>query len=366
MSIFNFNQFIGEKLGVSKPSIQFTEVLEQKCYDDFLKFLQSSDRIWNNQMEKVPYKSLRPYIKDKNIYKEFPVIEFELVYLFRKFSDKEFHKKYPTGAKDGTLTCGGWAPGFGNKNWKWYSRIVDPIRKVAKRGLIIQIGIEVNINKDKFNIEEPKTIEKLKDDLGSAIWHELNHVFEHYQRTIKHTGDYKNIWDKSFNTSITMASFDNKLKFPRNIFNFWYNNFIYFVYKSELFELRSNVQEMAFFFKKHPDKDIKEFQIYKDATKMEGFDAYGFYHRLLKEIGNYESYKGSEKVVAENLKKMWVQAYKKQLANQKGRPIIPMATLEKMDCLEFLRYWGEIIKESGTYTKKKIFKLKHGMKNEEI
>jgi len=370
MRIFNFDQFILEKLGVSEPSIQFVDMLEEKCYSDFLEFAASGLNTWDsskkNEVEKIPYSKIRSYIKDKNIYKDFPVVGFELVYLFKKFTDSSFSKKYPISSKNGAvMAVGGWAPGFGNKNWKWYSKIVDPVRKTVERGLIIQIGVEININKDTFNSEDPKTNEELRDNIGSTFWHELNHSFEHYQRTIKRTSDFKNIWEKSFTTALTYAS-NNKYKFPKSIWSFWEDNFLFFTYKSELFELRSNIQEMGFFFKRHPEKDIKEFQIYKDATRMEAFDPYNFYHKLLKEISEYEPYKGSEKQAAENLKNMWVNVYKEQLKSQKAKPIIPIATFERMDCLEFLRYWGKIINENGSYIKKKIYKLKHGIQNEEI
>ena len=369
MWIFNFNQFIVEKLGVSEPSIQFVDILEEKCLSDFSEFLESGLKIYDStkrkEIEKIPYSKLRPYIKDKNLYKDFPVVEFELVYLFRKFTDSEFSKKYPISPKKTTMTCGGWAPTFGNKNWKWYSKIVDPVKKITDKGLIVQIGVEININKEKFDIEDPETNDELKDNIGSTFWHELNHVFEHYQRTIKKTDDYKDIWARSFKTTLTYAN-ENKYKFPKNIWKLWSDEFLYFIYKSELFELRSNVQEIGFFFKRHPNKDIKDFQIYKDAVKMENFDPYNFYHKLLKEISKYEPYKGDEKIVAENLKKMWVSVYKTQLESQKAKPIIPITTLENMDCLEFLRYWGKTIRENGTYIKKKIYKLKHGIQNEEI
>ena len=369
MRIFNFTNFITEKLGVSKASIQFVDLLEDTCYNDFVQFLHSGLRVWDStkrkEVEKIPYSKIKPYIKDINVYKEFPVVGFELVYLFKKFTDSEFSKKFPATSKTASMAVGGWGPGFGNKNWKWYSKIVQPVKKSTERGLIIQIGIEIDINLDKFHIEDEKINTQLKDNIGSTFWHELNHLLEHYKRTIKKRRDFKSIWDRSFSTALTYAN-ENKYKFPKDIWKLWSDDFLYFIYKSELFELRSNVQEIGFFFKRHPEKDIKDFQIYKDATKMESFDPFNFYHKLLKEIGKYEPYKGSESSVAENLKKMWVNIYKIQVEAQKSTPIIPFETLEKMDCLEFLRFWGKKFKKNGTYTKKKIFKLKHGIQNEEI
>ena len=89
MRIFNFTNFITEKLGVSKASIQFVDLLEDTCYNDFVQFLHSGLRVWDStkrkEVEKIPYSKIKPYIKDINVYKEFPVVGFELVYLFKKF-----------------------------------------------------------------------------------------------------------------------------------------------------------------------------------------------------------------------------------------------------------------------------------------
>jgi hypothetical protein len=351
MRFFNFSEFTVEKLGVSEPSIQFIDILEQKCYNDFLEFFESDlntlDSTKTGEVEVMPYSKIKTYIKDRNIYKEFPVVGFEFIYLFKKLPDPIYVKKYPD-----ITSVGGWLHRFGNKNWKWSSKMVDPVKNITKKGLIIQIGIEIFVNKDKFNISDPN--EKLKDDIGSTLWHELNHAFEHYQRTIKKNVDYKNIQDKSFNTALTYASFTNKQRFPKDIWDFWYQYFLYFIYKSESFELRADVQEIGYFLKKYPKKSIEEFKIYKDAKEMESFDPFNFYHKLIKRISEYVPYKGIEKQVAEKLKNMWLNVYKEELKSQKGSPIIPITTLEKMDCLEFIRYWGKAINENGTYIKRKF------------
>lgn len=366
MRIENFNkfQFITEKLGISEPSIQFVDLLCKFGSNAFDEFIESDDRKWDNKMEKIPYRYIRPYIHDNDVYEEFPVVSFEMIYLFNKLTDTQFKKDYPRSIDDESMTCaiGGWAAGFGHKNWRWYSKFTDPKKNVTEKGIIIQIGLEIKINKDLFDIEDPKTQELVEDHINSTMWHELNHSFEHYVRTIK--GDkLKRVWDRSFNTAITWAA-DNRYNLPRSVWRFWDRNFLYFTYISELHELRSNVQEMAYFLHKYPKKDIKTFDIYQNADKMIAFDAYSFYHKLLKEISNHEAYQGRETEIAETLKKMWVDVYKRQCAFQKSQPLISFSTLDKMTCLDLLRWWGKKINTNGRYLKEKILKLKYGLENE--
>jgi hypothetical protein len=359
MGIFSFNQYILEKLGVSKASLQFVEFLNDRCLSSFEEFMDSNMRKLDNHIDKIPYSLIKSYIKDRDVYSQFPVVGFELVYLFTKMTDKQFTKKYPTSKNGSVMAVGGWAAGFGNKNWKWYSKMTEPKKELTDKGILVQIGIEISINKEKFDLNNTEQFRLLKDNIDSTMYHELNHSFEHYQRTLK--GDKtKFVWERSFSTALTYAA-ENKYKFPKFVFKFWEQNFLDYIYLSEEHELRSNIQEMAYFLKTYPERDIKDFVIYKNAQYMQSFDGYNFYHKLLKKISEHESYKGQESIIAERLKKMWVDVYMRECKSQKSEPIISEATLEKMTCEEFIKFWGKKFKENGNYLKKKIFKLKSGI-----
>ncbi len=359
MIIYSYNQYIKEKHGVSEPSIQFVDIINDKCYNSFIDFYHSDKNKLDNYIDKIDYNSIKDKIKDSEVYDEFPVIGFELIYLFRKFKDNQFKLKFPNTHSSGiNLTIGGWAAGFGNKNWKWYSKIH---RNSKVNGIILQIGIEINCNISKFSLEKEEN--SLKDGINSTFWHELNHSFEHYKRTINKSKSNKKIWDRSFNTSITYAA-ENRYKFPKQIYKFWYDNFLEFIYISEDFELRSNIQEIAYFIKKYPKRDITEFTIYKNADKMEKFNADDFYRQLNEKISTYNNYTGIEESISSKLKDMWIDSYKKQLSTQKATSIISIKSLEDMSCAEFIKYWGKKINKNGTYLKRKIFKLKSSLNNE--
>ena len=220
MGIFNFKQFvINEAHGLSKSSIMFSDVLEKKTYYKFLKFIESTDNILDEKVE-IKYRSLVPFI-DKKLYPDFPVVGFELILEFKKMTTARFTTlyNYPNH-----VAIGGYASGFGNKNWKNYSKIVKPARKIADVGLIIQLSVGIDIDKRNFDINNPANKEELVDGINSTLYHELNHCYEHYKRTIKGTkrGEYKKpIYDRSFNTALTYAE-NNKWKFHLLYFNLNY------------------------------------------------------------------------------------------------------------------------------------------------
>lgn len=358
MGILNFNQFITEKLGVSLPSLQFVDFLEKRCLKAFISFSKSKNTTMH-EIDKIGFNSIKKYL-NKEIYSEFPIVGFEIVYDFKKYTNTYFSREFRETSKKSTMYVGGWSMGFGNKNWKNYSKLVDPMRKGTKKGIILQIGIEVSFNKDKMDISDKKILEELEDNINSTIYHELNHGLENYKKI---NIDTKN---KFLSTGVSVASLSNYHRYPKPIWEIWNSDFTWLIYLNEDYELRSNVQEAFYFLKKYPDRDIKDLKIYKNADKMENFNADTFYNSLLKEISKYPKYKGDEINIAEKLKEMWIYVYKKEIKNGNGSKMIPLNMLENMNCKDFIDWWSKKINKSGNYLKKKLYKLKNGIHNEEI
>lgn len=372
MKIYRFEEFsINEKVGVSKASLLLNEPINLRTKQEFLKFLNSDGQTFSETV-KIGYRKLRPYITDWAAYVDFPVVAFEVVLEFKKMRSALFKNKY--GEK--SIVVGGSASGFGHKNWKNYSKIVNPIKKLSDIGLIIQIGIEIEIDKMTFDLQNPSHLKRLEDGLGSVIFHELNHSFEHYKRTIKGTkrGEYsKPIYDRSFNTALTYAE-NNIWKFPKSVWAKWTTSFLHYIYISESFELNARVQEMFYYLHKYPEAELESFEIWQMASYMEKFNPDIFYESLITEIDNHDFNKFSNFLladcddshkIADKLKDMWIAVYKKEIASQKAEPIIPLATLEKMSCLDFIRYWGRQFNKNGRYLKQKIGKIKAALLQDE-
>lgn len=341
MLIVEFCKFINEKYGSSESSLIFSEILTARTYHNFIDFLNSDEK----KLEKtdiVKYNSLRTYIKDKNLYSDFPVVGFEIVLNFKKVKSQKIE-----------LSVGGYSQYFGNKNWKNYSKIVKPIKNTSV-GLIIQIGIDISVNY-KFDYKNETSSNLLRDDIESTVYHELNHSYEHYKRVIKKSKYIKPISDRSFNTSITYSA-NNSWKFNKELWEFWNKNFLKYLYIGEFHELNANIQEITFYIKKYPNKRLDEFLIYKNADEMEKFDSEKFYNEIVSKSSDF---------TANKLKNMWISVYEKQIEKQKSKPIIPISTLKNMDGLEFIKFWGKKINMNGKYIKRKIGKIKNSI-NEKV
>jgi hypothetical protein len=353
MGIFSFNQFISEKLGVSEASLIFSDILFVRSKSAFISFFNSDEKTYKS-IDIIGYRMLKQSLNasNKDIYGEFPVITFELNLDFKFLNDRDWDKKYSNSSL--SLATGGAASFFGNKNWSGYSKIVDPIKQITDHGIIVNLGISIDINKS-FDIKKEEDLQKLDDDIYSTIYHELNHCYEIYIRTLK----YKSIVrpeNRGFDTTLSFTG-ENIWKFPKYIWKFW-NKFNYYLYISEYHEVRANVQEIFYFIKEYPERDLKEFKIYEIADKMEKFDHQEFYNDLLKQISTYESYKGSEEIVADRLKEMWIRTYEKECKNQNVQPLISINTLRKMSCLEFFKYWQKRINKAGQTIKRKAHNIK--------
>ena len=90
MGIFTFKQFLLERHGVSESSLMFVDILEKKTYFGFLDFLNSKETKLDKTVE-IKYRTLAPYIKDKSVYADFPVVGFELILEFKKMLPLKFN-----------------------------------------------------------------------------------------------------------------------------------------------------------------------------------------------------------------------------------------------------------------------------------
>lgn len=360
MRILNFNHFITEKLGVAEASLIFIPVLSKIIEKRILYFISKDIEGNTEYIENVRFNTLEDSIKDLDLYYKFPVVGFDVKYTFENYSDYEFHKSFPTTSLVSPISLGGGAQGFGNRNWKSYSRMADP-QLGAKEGIILFLEIEVHVNIDSFDKDNEIHLDLLQEGINSTLYHEMNHFYELYYLT-KKKAPGKTIRDKGFlNTSITSAS-DVIYGIPTNVVKYWSDEFLFYTYLCEDFELRSHVQEMDFYFKTHPQQSVTNSRIFKYYDHMSKFNTDTFYHKMLSVIKLNWDVDGD--FVINSLKDKWVSNYKKQSALYKNsKPIAPISTLEGLNGYEFIKYWETIFHEKGDYVKRKIYKLASSYQN---
>jgi hypothetical protein len=347
MIIKKFSNFVFEKVGISTPSIIFSELIYQLVEEEFIKFKNSSSKK-HSDVIKVNYTKLKPYIKDKYEYSKFPVVGMTINVEFDKMPLDKFYNKYSGKETKRKHAIGGWASQFGYKNWKNYSKKVKPIKMVTDHGIIIDLGISISIS-DDYNIGSYKW--KFNTDLGRVIWHELNHLYEDYKRLFSMKG--LPIYKRTAAVALSHAN-ENKWKIKNEIFKIWYNDFLYYIYASEPYELNAQVQEIGHFLLNNENPDIKKTQSYQNANYMQNFNPEEFIKKLENVIAIF--YPDNIEDIKIRLKNMWVSSYESFLNERGEKPTINLNYLKSLDFSEFVKYFGFRFNKSGNYFKKKIIK----------
>lgn len=368
MGINNFKNFrLDEKVGVAETTIFYTEPIFNNAWNEFLEFYQSDEKKLEEDIN-ITYSTLKPYITDRITYSQFPVVGINLNILYIKMNMDEWNKKYKHSIarvkKQGkvlTHLVGGYATNFGHRNWSGYSRMTNPVKEVSDHGLILHLGVSVDLSPN-FNIGIYKN--KIQDEIEETIWHELNHLYEYYNRVLIGVGRIEN---RGPAASITSADV-NRWGIPRDIYDFWVQGITFYLYASEPHELNAQVQEAAFWVNKYGFSSLNKTSAWKMADRMQKFNAETFIKGLDEEIDKYIGTKPEETTVLrpsgvlshplrERLKNMWVQQYEKSLKHYGEEPTLPISAIKKMKCAEFAKYFEKRINDSGTYLKKKLGKL---------
>lgn len=355
MLILEFKKFVLEKLGISEPSVMYSEVILKKLLDFIIEKSVSTPESYNQRLV-IEYSEIKDSIEDhrySDLWDEFPVIKFEidlkLDFLTPRQSRGEFFEKE-------LIYLEGWASGFGNRNWRNYSKIVKSA-KTSKQGIISNIGFEMLIPK-KLDLNDSLIVGKISDKLLSAIEHELNHSYEYYKRNIA----LKSVVRperRGINAILSHAGFEgNTWKFPREVFDYW-EDLTFFIYLSELHEVRANVQEIGGIIKRNPVVDLSELELYTNYDKMEKFSADEYLKGLIARISTWEKYVGHENILADRLKQMWIRNYEKLCQLHKQPPIISLTTLKKMPIQEFLNFWQKRLNFAGKRLKRKVLLQKY-------
>lgn len=368
MRINNFKNFqVNEKVGVAEATMFYIDPIFNSAWQEFIEFYQSDEKKID-KTEEIDYKTIRPNITDKFTYAQFPIVGIELNVVFNKMTEPEFNKKYKYTVgrlkkmgKTHTHSVGGYAVNFGQRNWSGYSRLANPIKEVSDHGIVIHCGFSIDLS-PSYNIVSDK--KSTQDDLEEAIWHELNHLYEYYNRVLTQGG---RIQTRGPSISITTADV-NRWGIPKDIYDFWVYNFTFYLYASEPHELNAQVQEAAYWVGKYGFSKIEKTPAWKMANSMQKFNAEKFIEGLDNEINKYILSKDPEttaltpggvlsRPLRERIKNMWVQQYTKSLETHSEEETIPLTAVRKMKCDEFAKYFQKRINDSGTYLKKKLSKL---------
>lgn len=268
--IKNWKKF-NEAVGLSEPSIVFSDFLTDQFQKQLLQFLEtgkSKDKITIN------YKTedLEEGIQNPQWFK-FPISSIDCEFEFEKISLADFQKKYPQTSKIKDWNTFGALYNLTDPSEN-LSYLTDPIDERAPHNIHIKMEMGVVIS-DEFN-----RMEDLMLEVESAIVHEFNHGYEGYQRFLRGKGITP--------TNLTWALEPNRAKIKKEVWKVWYNHIGFFLYWSEKHELNAMTQEAWPYVKKLPVDQMKEkCASWRYADMMEKFKADNFKKLLSEEILKY-------------------------------------------------------------------------------
>lgn len=362
MRISNFKNYILERIGVADSTLFYTGPIFNKTWYRFLEFHQDTNDKKLEEDIKISYPELKPFITDSKEYTLFPVTEIALHLNFKRLNQVEFVKKYKYiyAKRKAKYIVGGYATNFGPRSWAGFSKTTPPVRRSTEHGILIAVEIVIDVSPE-FDISNDR--KKLIADVKETIWHELNHLYEYYNRYLNQSGT---IFSRSPNISITMAD-ENKWGIPKDIYDYWLYNFSFYLYASEPQELNAQVQEAAYQVYEHGFEIIEDTNAWKMADRMEKFKSDVFIENIknfildfgekrIAEKGKLD-YAGNEDKIIQKIKNMWTARYEKHLKDNMEDPIIPLENIKKMTYVQFIKYFEKRINRSGTYLKRKLGKL---------
>lgn len=325
--IKNFINFINESLGVAYPTLFLKDPICDIITDKFLNFEPNrstvSKKYSENIIIKLKYSDIKPYIEDVELYAKFPasevIIELELI------REKNSKINYP-------FMLGGFASGFYGKKEDG-SKFKPEVKIVSGHSISLHMGINIR----QGNFYKPRDYDNFRIKLSAVVLHELNHLYEYYNREFG-TGKVK--------TSVTWASIgDNIMNRPNKIFKYWQYYFTDYIYQSELHEVRAYIQEAMPYVSKFSFEDIQKQPIWLSAKSMQNFSYLNFINGLTNVIREHNP--EYVETMIDTLVKDWNREYVKLYYELEdiGQP--KPEFIRNLTTEEFFLFWEKKIKNAG-------------------
>ena len=358
MRIKMFNQYfsINEAYGVSKSYIIFADAIVTSLIGEFEDFVNSEELEHKSNII-IKYGNLKTYIKDVDLWADFPVKEIKLEYTFKKTPRSEYISKYKRQYEKGILyQTTGAAHSFGNKNWSGqYSKIVSPVKRNVEHSIIVDHAYGIEIIKEsakRVNLRSDKFV----TDIRSLVYHELNHTYETYKKIIssRERGDWKTLRDIGPSVSLTWAD-ANKWGIPKDIYRKWSLNFGYLIYYMEPHEMRAKVQESAPYAEMYKsfEKYKKNCPSYDIANDMIDFDTNTFLSEMTDVIIKFDE-ESDVDFVLNKLRNMFLTLYEKNLKVFREETNLDVDKLKSMTIQEFVDFWRKRINNAGEDLKRRL------------
>jgi len=342
MKRLNKFQSFNEALGIARSTMFYVDKLTYICIQEFYKYIDRTrplgpDADDNDSVNiRLSYREISRLVPNfkKEEYDEFPLSEILLTLDFTKRGENKI-------GGSGYL-IGGYASPFARGREKQATRFKDAIRQNVDHSLSIHLGIQMiydsnfkKISPDFEQFERTHLFKKVK----SVITHELNHLYEFYNRKI-----YKS---KPITTSLTWAAIgeENIYDVPESIFNFWQSEFTDYIYNSEKHEINAQVQEAKTFVDLYTFERFRRTDLWKFAKNMQRWSYDEFKTNFNKSVSDHEL---NTQETLEKMKNLFCDEYIKLATDWKEDPSLSPQKLKGMSVDSFFKFFQKRFEESGT------------------
>jgi len=259
---------LSEDMGVAVPSVPYINLIYQKLEERVISFLNGKEKKINDLIVLGLSEISEIYKNNPEDFIDFPIEEIQINFSAERLRNDRLSVSF-------TSSGAAYQINHKKENMSFLKKpslsIPKKILKELKSTVVAKFDFSIYINKEYNESME----DELLYDFRDTIMHELNHLYEFYNRTLK---DDKNLVD----VTLSYAGGKN-YNVPRDIFSVW-ENFLYFVYFSEPYEMRAMTQEAYSKRIRMSFDEFKNTKYWKYSKMMEEFDANKLFDRLIEKI----------------------------------------------------------------------------------
>jgi len=293
-------KLIKEDLGVSRAALAYTNLIYTKLEPMIKDFLQTK-RSGVQKSKITPEEISYVYQSSMDDFIELPIEEIHIVLTLKNSPRKQSTIPFASGGAANAI----------KKQYIGSSYLKEPSFELPK--YVLEEVDQTLVAKIDFNLTltssyEDSMSESVLFDFRDTITHECNHLYEFYKRAESGA--------KQVNVSLSWAGGKN-VNIRKEIFNLW-EDFLYYVYNSEPYELNAKVQEAYSLRSRMSFDEFKNSRYWIEANNLRTFSADVFISKLLEKIGEVSP--GKELSVTNNLYKWFLTDYFKWMKFHNEKP----------------------------------------------
>ena len=343
-----------EVLGIAEPTLDCVDISGARIYTEILDILNEESEL-NKKITTelvINYSDIKRFVEDWDKWSGFPVSEIKIDLIVTKKSLKDV-KILKVGKDDEYQTVpfkmGAYASSFAKGRERMATRFKDQIKWCVDHTLSIHFGIDLDYSDLLIHSKNREKYEKeLQKTLDNVLLHEINHLYEYYQRKLK--------GKKEMETTLTaITTGENIHRRARVPWKYWNNFFLFYIYMAEPHEIRAYTQECKSLVEELSFEEFKKHKIWLEVVNMANFDYKNFLKRFIEIISkvNPDQTDKTISLFVSDFKK----DYRKTLGEYKEKGLISPGSLDKMSEQEFFEYWERKIKTGGKNLYRRILRL---------